>query len=412
MINIKINHIASHIRRLLIFLYGVSICYGTFAISGGSRNFTLSFILAILYMISIVPLMGKLFNVLYRYRKYIIPPVIFFILLCIMNWFNTNQYDVPIISISILSCIILFIFMLVHSYYDSKAVSYCMYGYMLGAIILSILFVLGIGIHIDMGMQVVDEERLTMFGQNQNELGVIMVNGLTMVLMSVIFYNKFKMGVLKYLFIIPIITMLTLMFGSASRAAFVALALILICVVLLHRTKYRYTQFLFLIAGFVGLWYAYQYLINSDTLMYARILQTIEDGNTSGRAEIWNAILPSLLESPILGVGQTGYALVAHQELMGIAGAMHEYGYSPHNVLIEVFAYTGIVGLVFMLIFWFRLGCDSIVCYRKANNLIPLLLLIPVAVFIMTGQILSNKFAWVLYAYIAVQGYNIKHHQQ
>jgi len=65
-----------------------------------------------------------------------------------------------------------------------------------------------------------------------------------------------------------------------------------------------------------------------------------------------------------------------------------------------------------MLIFWFRLACDSIVCYKKANNLIPILLLIPVAVFIMTGQILNNKFAWVLYAYIAVQGYNIKHHQQ
>ena len=396
------------LRRFLIFLYGFSICFGTFALTGSSRNFTLSFIVAIIYILSLLPIMGNLQETLRCYAKYIRPIILFFILLCLMNWLNENEYDVAIVPISILSCIILFIFMLLHNRFDNKAITYCMYGYMIGATVLSVLFFLGIGVYLEFGTDIAEGERISMFGQNQNELGMIMVNGITLAVLLVLIYNKLNIGVWRYLVIIPLITMSLLMFAAASRTAFFALAAIMVCFVFMHKTKGRYTRLLFLLAGFVGIWYAYQYFISSDSLMYARILETIKSGSTSGRTDIWNKLIPRLMETPIFGVGQTGYSLVAHQCLMSIAGNMYEYGYSPHNVLIEIFAYTGIVGLSIMLIFWLRVTIAGFESYKYNNNLVPLLLFIPVVAFILTGQILANKFAWVLYAYMITQAYQVK----
>ena len=141
-------------------------------------------------------------------------------------------------------------------------------------------------------------------------------------------------------------------------------------------------------------------MAESGGLMYERLMETVEDGSSSGRTDIWKALLPNLMKHPILGVGQTGYAAVANQELSAVAGSIYEYGYSPHNVLIEVFAYTGLVGLFVMLLFWGRIGVSAYNGYKQQNNLVPLLLLMPILLSIMTGQVLADKVAWLSYAYI------------
>lgn len=400
------------LRRLLIFLYGASICFGTFALTGSSRNFTLSFILAILYMLSLLPLVGDISATINRYVRYIRPAILFLILLFLMNCINVNQYAVPLVPVSILSCFVLFIFMLLHSKYDNKAITYCMYGYIIGNFILSVLFMQGIGVYNDLGVNFIEGERMSMFGQNQNELAMMMVNGITLLVLLVIIYDKWNLGVWRFLATISIVPMVTLMFAAASRAAFIALVCIMICLVFMHKTRKSYSRLLFLIAGVVGLCYAYQYFMSSNSLMYERILEAVEDGNTSGRSDIWNKLMPTLMETPIFGVGQTGYSLVCHKVMMSVAGNMYEYGFSPHNVLIEIFAYTGIVGLTIMLIFWFRIIMDGFKCYKLGNNLLPILLFIPIVAFIVSGQVLSNKFAWVLYAYIITEVYQMKFYKQ
>ena len=391
---------AFNIRRCLLFLYGASTCFGTFALVGASRNFTLSFILAVLYMLSLTPLLKRLPAVLHRYGRYIWLPIIFFALLCVMNVLHANEYRVPVVSISILSCIVMFVFMLIHSTYDSKALTLGIYGFLLGTIILSVLFMLGIGVYIEAGVVVDEGERLSMFGQNQNALGLLMANGISLALMMVIFHDNLKLKTMRFIAIVPIVFMLSLLLAAASRAAFVSLILSFLIIILLHKTQNRFSRLLLFVVGLCGVWYGLQTMAESGSLMFERLMSTVEDGNTSGRADIWQALIPRLAEHPILGVGQTGYAEVAHQELSAVAGSMYEYGYSPHNVLIEVFAYTGLVGLFVMLLFWGRIGVTAWRSYKNNNNLVPLLLLIPILLSIMTGQVLAHKVAWLSYAYI------------
>lgn len=399
---------AFNIRRYLLFLYGASTCFGTFALVGTSRNFTLSFIFAVLYMLSLAPMLKRLPATLYRYGRYIWLPVIFFSLLCVMNIFYANEYRVSIVPIPIFSCLVLFVFMLLHSMSDPKALSVGLYGFILGAVILSILFVLGIGVYIEIGVVMEEGERMSMFGQNQNGLGQLMVHGISLTLMMIIFYDSLKLGTTRLVAIVPIIFMASLLLATASRAAFIALIASIIIIIFLHKTKKRFSRVLLLVVGVCGMWYGLQTMAESGGLMYERMTQTVENGHSSGRTDIWRALLPRLIEHPILGVGQTGYAEVAHQELSAVAGAMYEYGYSPHNVLIEVFAYTGLVGLFVMLLFWGRIGVSAYQCYKKQNNLVPLLLLMPTLLLIMTGQVLASKVAWLSYAYIITMAQGCK----
>lgn len=404
-----------NMRRVVLFLYGVSTCFGTFAIggAGGGSTYTISFMLAGLYMVLMLPLVKSLSLVFHRYAKYIFPPVLFFVLLCVMNAFYVNQYEVPIVPIPILSCIILYIFMLLHSLYDPKALTIGLYGFMLGTAILAVLFAFGIGIYEEVGVTLEEGDRLTMFGQNQNALGLLMANGLALITMFFIVYNRVRWNIWRFVVVVPMAFMFILLFASGSRAAFATLVLAILAIVFLHHTEKRYMRLLFVLVGVIGMWYGFQYLVSSE-LMYERIILTISEGNSSGRTDIWAALMPRLIEHPIFGVGQTGYAEVCHQELMRVANNMYEYGYSPHNVLIEVFAYTGIIGLLCMLTFWVRIFKSARFCYKNKNDLIPLLLLFPIILSILTGQVLADKVAWLSYAYIVTttMQYKSLHHEK
>lgn len=395
-----------NIRRLLIFLYGLSTCFGTFAIAGDSRNFTMSFILAMLYMLSMVISINSIGSTIRKYAQYITPIFLLIALITIMNVFNANGYNVPMIPIPMLSCFILFLAMLLHSLFDSKAIEYCILGFAVGSMVLATLFILGIGIYVEDGILLDEDERMSMFGQNQNELGLIMAHGIALVLMFVI-KDELHLGTARYLLTIPVVFMLSLLLSSASRAAFVSLVLIAVLIVLLHKANGCLSQITFWLIS-IGLCIWGLSHLDASEIMYERIMMTLEEGNSSGRGDIWSALMPRLLETPILGVGQTGYADVAHKELSGISRVMHEYGYSPHNVFIEVFAYSGIVGLCLILTFWIRITRDSVNIYKNMGNILPMLLLVPILLSILTGQVLANKFAWVVYAYIVILNSNYK----
>ena len=397
-----------NIRRYLIFLYGVSICFGTFALAGSSRNFTLSFIVAALYILSILPLLQRLPFVFHHYGRYVQPALTFLVLLCVMNVLYANEYKVAVIPISIVSCLTMFICMLIHSTSDKQAVTIGIYGFMLGASILSILFMLGIGIYVEPGVIMEEGERLSMFGQNQNELGLLMSYGISLMIMIGILYNKSKLKISRIVLVIPIIFMGTLLFASASRAAFISLVSSLVIIIFLHKTKKGFLRFVLLGVGLIGLWYGFQAMAESNGIMYERVMTSIETGDSSGRSDIWKALLPHTLEHPIFGVGQTGYAKISHESLTNLANNMYEYGYSPHNVLIEVFAYTGIIGLLIMVCFWWRIWKLALSSYRQ-SNLVPLLLLIPILLAMMTGQVLASKIAWLSYAYIITIGFDHKY---
>ena len=107
----------------------------------------------------------------------------------------------------------------------------------------------------------------------------------------------------------------------------------------------------------------------------------------------------------IFGVGETGYVEISKQALRKITMSGEVmYGYSPHNVLLELLLYTGIFGFMLYIVFWYKIYRCSVCSYRLNSNLLPLLCLIPIIGSIFSAQILTAKWAFIMYAYIISVG--------
>jgi O-antigen ligase len=196
--------------------------------------------------------------------------------------------------------------------------------------------------------------------------------------------------------------MILLLFATASRTAFLIFILSLIICVLLYPTKNHIIKIFILSGGTIVLLSIFIYLINnSDNFLIISRLLSAKDDNFSGRQDLWQALIPHFFDHPILGVGETGYLNIGRFTLSHTKTSGNiTYGFSPHNVILEVALYTGLIGLTLWMIFWGVLIKKSIQCYKYTKNLMPIVLLVPIVAAITSGQILAAKWAYMIYAYI------------
>jgi O-antigen ligase len=252
----------------------------------------------------------------------------------------------------------------------------------LGSFVLSILYSLGIGVDY-VG------ERVTIFGENQNAIGSKMSISIV-VLLLVILQNRLKLKWYRYLLCIPIPFLLKLMAETGSRIAFTQLALSLIIGSILFKTKnirgkvvvFIISIFLILIMGII--------LMQSEIMM-KRLFETVEDSALGGRSKIWSGIIPLIISNPIYGVGETGYkyySMITFSKLT-----------SPHNVILELICYTGLLGLTIYLVYIYQICKRGYQSYKKKGLLLPILLLLYVFGMLFTGQILYDKIGWIIFAY-------------
>ena len=97
----------------------------------------------------------------------------------------------------------------------------------------------------------------------------------------------------------------------------------------------------------------------------------------------------------IFGIGKTGYEF-----FMARSFFFEDSVDSPHNVFLEVFAYTGIFGLLTFIIFISRIFNDAIKQRNFNGNNLPMALIIPITVFLFSGQIFNQKIFWILFAFM------------
>ena len=389
------------IRRLrfIIFLVGISIPFNNLAITFG-RNWSVGFITTVLYFLSLWKFIKANNRLTKKYGRIYLLPLIFDIFLVAMNLFHPTSFPVPIVNTTMFLCFLFYVVMLVHSLYDSKAIDFCLWGLSFGCILMSVFFHFGIGLEID------DDMRLRMFGENSNALGIYMTIGATIILNEFVLQDKLIIGNWRYLLLIAIFPMFNMIVATASRTAILIFALSIILSLTFFPSASSIKKIIVIIIGSVFCYFFIVSLLNSDALIVERLTTSISDGNLSGRDEIWKSVLPYGMESPLLGHGETGYAEISQIAI----GRMHKsgniiYGFSPHNVLVEVFLYTGLIGIIIMSIFWKRLTKLSIYEYRISKNILPLLLLIPIYACLVSGQLLCAKWAFIIYAYIMCKSY-------
>jgi O-antigen ligase len=387
---------SANIRFILLFLIGVSLNFESISLVGSFRNFTISFILSTLYLLSCAPLLSSFQRVIAKYKRNIIPVAFFLCFLCIVNAFNANIVNSQIFPLSLIACFILYIALLMNLEKDARSIYAIMCGFAFGTIILSTLFILGIGVEIDQNI------RLSMFGANANNLGLMMCIASAIIMYKFILLDCLKLKVLRFIFILPLIMICTLIFATASRSAFIGLTLIIILIIVTMPTKHKLGKAIFIIGGIIAIIYSLQ-LPSYFDILYNRLISLGDTTTSESRADMWKILLPYAFEHPIFGVGETGYSVISMDVFYTneISGAG-----SPHNGLLEVFLYTGLVGFIPMIAFWSRLGIYSVKYYMKTKDILLVLLYVPVVVQIMFGQILPFKIIWIVYAIIIFSYYN------
>jgi O-antigen ligase len=339
--------------------------------------FSIPKLTGVLYLLTVLPQLTKFIGVS-KIKSLLIAIWLFFILLTVISLLNISESSFGFFDFGLFQNIILFWFLINHGLKEPLRLEKAMLSLALGSVLLAVLYKAGIGIEYS------EEGRITMFGDNQNIIGLRMTIAISILVFAVL-QNRLRLNKLRYLLLLPIPIMLELMAVTASRVALISFVLCLIVGILFFKTKRSWVKIAAFAVGFVVLLFMYQFFMQYETLIL-RLLQSYEGGDLAGRSEIYETVWPVIIDNPIFGIGETGYV-----SLFG--------GMSPHNVFLEVLSYTGSVGLLVYLTFLFLIFRCAVKSRRINGNILPILLLIPVAGFLISGQILTQKMGWVIFAY-------------
>ena len=319
---------------------------------------------------------------------FLLPVFFFILLLTLISLFYQSTYsqNVSIFDYQTFQCIIMFWIICNYLRNNPKIIYNTLFFYLLGAITSGCLFYFGIGISINSG-------RLSIFGDNPNAIGIRMSISI-LILLSLVFENHIITKKKPYGLLASLPLLLPVLVASGSRTALASFAIGLIAFIIFIKMR-TWFKIYFLVFSISSVFILFLYFAESD-LIKSRVQSSLEQKDTAGRIEIWDTVLPIFYNSPILGVGLTGYAEV----VVPVYGETT----SPHNVYIEVLCYTGIVGFFVFLLFLFRIGKQSINNYRVNNLILTTTLLLMILIVFIAGHGLFDKTFWYIYAVTVASG--------
>jgi O-antigen ligase len=384
--------IINQIQRIALYAYFFSINFEVWDPFNTNGYFSLSKLTGLIYLVTIIPQI-KHFIRTDRIKPFIQPAWIFFALLTFVSLININSISNNFIDFTIFQNILLFWFLINHERKDRLVLEKGMLSFALGSIALAFLFYAGIGIEYRIEYGTLG--RVSIFGDNENIVGLRMCISLVILVLTII-QNRLNLGRLRYLLLLPIPIMIRLMFATGSRVAFISFFLLFLTGVILFKTKRIWHKIALIAMSSGALIYIWQLLMHSETLI-RRLTRSSQEYDLAGRDAIWQGLLPLVENHPILGVGTTGYAFFT-QKTFG-------RWQSPHNVILEVLCYTGIIGLMIYLIFLYRVFKRGYQNYKTEGFLLSLLLLIPVMGILASGQILGVKIGWAIFAYVGCSSF-------
>ncbi len=325
-----------------------------------------------------------------RIKTFLIPVLAFFGMLTIISYANYNslyQQFANVIDFSALQCILMFWIVCNHLNGQPKVIYRTLVAFVAGAVVMGILYKMGVGVTITDG-------RLSMFGDDENAVGIRMALAIVVVL-SLIFENPLNWKTPRFLLLLALPFLFPVLALSGSRTALICMAIGLLIFILLIRLKPLFKAG-FLVIAAAGVILMVNYFSHYDTLQQ-RLVNSISYGDTAGRTSIWKHILPIFYESPIVGVGTTGYAKRAIPVFGVFKGGHYR---SPHNVYLEMLCYTGVVGLGLFLLFLGRVSFKSVQLYLRNNYIVTGILILITMIDMFVGQGLYNKIFWYFYAVI------------
>ncbi len=373
------NRKIKNLQYFFVCLYFASINFEVF--SPFIEDFSVAKIASFLYFGVSLLTPKQLFRT-DKIQKYIYLPLLLFLLITLVSIFNINHYSSRFFGTTLLLNIVMFWLLLNHYRRDNRIFDKGFIWFVIGAALVGTFYLLGIGVEVSLG------GRITVFGDNPNQIGVKMAIA-SLFLIDYTLNNKSK-KIHKPYYLILLIPIVSLLIATASRIAFISFIIGVVLFITLLKTRKIYTKLLIILVGLILIIVSFKYLQQTDATILLRLNESVNEGDVSGRDEIWAGFIPVIIDNPIFGVGITGKTSVAIKYFGNDR--------SLHNVFIEILLYSGIVGLIIFLIFLFYFYKNAYLYYKYNNILYPLLLSIPVMGLLLSGQLLGVKVAWLIFA--------------
>lgn len=338
----------------------------------------------ILFMVSILNY-KKYLNPM-PFSKFVYSLIAFFICLTIANYLNTNSISNAYFDASLFINILVFIIIVNASRFDPKILLKSVFSFSLGSILLTALYFMDVA-------NSNYEGRQTVFGLNQNVLGMMLVVAFFTILFL---FQKRKEIFTRYINILALFLPLLffLIIRTGSRTAFISTVLSFF-IFLFFSSLNKIKKIAISISVFFASVYVWFFYLK-DSLIISRLNSTIGSGDLSNRDIIWGKIFQVLKGNYVFGIGKTGYVY----KMTGVF-SLDGGSTSPHNVVIEIISYTGFVGLIIILPFFYYIFKNGYLARKLNGNYISLIYLMLILALILSGQLLDQKFAWILLAYTA-----------
>jgi O-antigen ligase len=381
------------IQNVLLYLFFFTLNFEVWDPLNTGGFFSIAKLTGFLYAISLVPKIQMFLKIPKVFKPYVRLISFFYVFLVCISLININIYSTDFLQLSILQNLVLFVFLLNHELLNPGVLEKSFIYFFLGSMVLALCFYLGIGLGIS------DDGRISLFGDNENIIGVRMVIS-TLILTHILL--KYRNVMSKFTFLLlPLfyIPLISLTLNTGSRLSFISLFLGIAVTIVLYKNRSVFNKIFILLSGLIASIFLFNLAMETEVLG-ARLTKTANEGNLAGRDDIWLSILPLIENNWIIGVGNTGYV----EYVSRIYGKI----ISPHNVIIEVLAYSGIIGLSLFLNFIGSTFLLAFKYFRKYNEVIPFVFIVPISGIILSAQILTFKLGWVIFAFAVSRSTYIK----
>lgn len=240
-----------------------------------------------------------------------------------------------------------------------------------------------------------DMERVTTFGQDQNELSFLLIMGLVIALHGVQTYIDKRV---RLIFLLSAILFVYAILLTGSRTG--AIMIFSVVVLFIWNNK-KYTTFLLpiFILGFPIV------IAQIPESSIERILETKESlstGDVSSRGDIWNKAFRAFThENQLLGVGYLNFP-----EMM-----KHYYGSvkASHNTYISYLINGGVIGLFFLLVILLKLYKYCSFLVKKTKNSYWFAYIFPLMIAMLTLETQHRRWMFLI-AIVLYKAYFILKH--
>ncbi|HWC75463.1 MAG TPA: O-antigen ligase family protein [Gemmatimonadales bacterium] len=316
-----------------------------------------------------------------------------FVLAGSLNFLNDSS-EVVHDFLLIVQCVIYF-WAVTNLLEDESVTSAALVVFGLACLLRSVLPMVGIGRTVTVVWT--GGERLTAFGQNENNAAMILAGGLIALLG--IGYGRARPLFKPRVLVLPGCALIAYaIVETGSRGGLIALVAGLLALFLARRENaWGRIRSGAIAVGVLGVIAAFAY---ATPVMHNRLRDTAESGAMAGREDLYPIVAQMILEKPLIGWGPMN-----NQYELSIREGSRFYNRAKrdtHNLLFEALTATGLLGTI-------GFGIGLAICVIAAargrsgpEGVLPLALIVSALTANMSGNWIASKFLWFSFAYAVV----------